>query len=282
MRVPRNPTPTPTPPTTDVIPPATPVSEPAHNFQRPSDWAVPNAPPIEEIEVREPVMPDKPSPAMPKVTETEAQTEVISTSAVKAAMPTDSTVAMPMSTPVAASSTSTDSTMAVNNVAAPAMPPMNAQAGVVQPQFQKPSRPPTMLETFMPEPSKAPPLEWVALGISVVLIISGFLPWFADASSSIMGINMTEGTGSGWIVMGAGLLSIAMGFLGLSRDSISLAAGQALVGVIALVICAVDLGGVSGGFQNAFGIYLAIAAAIALIGVSCYNAYDAFKKGAKY
>lgn len=138
-----------------------------------------------------------------------------------------------------------------------------------------------VLAAFRPEPSKAPPLEWAGLVVSILLIICGFLPWVSYAdSSSLTGIDAT--IGDGWIVAGAGLGAAIMGFVGLSRDSIALAAGQALVGLIALLFAIFNVTGLANGEGAAFGLILTIIVAVIVIVLGLYNAYDALRKGAKY
>jgi hypothetical protein len=137
------------------------------------------------------------------------------------------------------------------------------------------------LAAFRPEPAKAPPLEWVGLAVSVLLIICGFLPWVnISGGDSLSGIDSR--VGDGWIVAGAGLVAAIMGFIGLSRDSISLAAGQALVGLIALGFAIVNITGLSSDEGTAFGLILTIVVAVIVIILGLYNAFDAFRKGAKY
>ncbi len=130
-----------------------------------------------------------------------------------------------------------------------------------------------------PEPAKAPPLEWVGLVVSLVLFVCGFLPWInVSSGGSLSGLDI----GDGWIVMGAGLMAAILGFIGLSRDSIALAAGQALVGLIALGFAIVNLTGLTSGESAAFGLILTIVVALIVIGLGVYNAIDARRKGAKY
>ena len=142
----------------------------------------------------------------------------------------------------------------------------------------------SIFQAFMPEPSKAPPLEWVALAVGVILAISAFLPWVTGPDNySELGINGANGDGgTGWLVFGAALASIVMGFIGLSRDSISLAAGQALIGVFTLVIILVQDLSPGDGYSLSFGIIIALVASAILIILSVYNAIDALRKGAKY
>ncbi len=132
---------------------------------------------------------------------------------------------------------------------------------------------------FKPEPAKAPPLEWVGLVVSLVLLVCGFLPWInVSSGGSVSGLDI----GDGWIVMGAGLMAAILGFIGLSRDSIALAAGQALLGLIALGFAIVNLTGLTSGESAAFGLILTIVVALIVIGLGVYNAIDARRKGAKY
>ncbi len=141
----------------------------------------------------------------------------------------------------------------------------------------------SLMQAFAPDPSKAPPLEWIALVVGVVLAISGVLPWLTDsASKSYLGLDFDNVDGFGLIVLGAGLSSIVMGFVGLSRDSISLAVGQAVVGLLALVFAVIKLSAPGDGFTPAWGIYVVIVAAVALLILSLYNAFDARRKGATY
>jgi predicted transporter len=112
-----------------------------------------------------------------------------------------------------------------------------------------------------------------------VLVICGFLPWINAADgTSFSGISV----GDGWIVIGAGLLSAILGFIGLSRDSISLAAGQALLGLIALGFAIVNMTGLASGESAAFGLILTLVVALIVVGLGVYNAIDARRKGAKY
>ncbi|MBN9387281.1 MAG: hypothetical protein J0I20_04450 [Chloroflexi bacterium] len=139
----------------------------------------------------------------------------------------------------------------------------------------------SILAAFRPEPSKAPPLEWAGLVDCIVLIVCGFLPWISLAdSSTLSGIN--ESVGDGWIVAGTGLVAAVMGFVGLSRDSIALAAGQALVGLIALLFAIFNITGLASGEGAAFGLILTIICAVIIIILGLYNAFDALRKGAKY
>ncbi len=157
----------------------------------------------------------------------------------------------------------------------PAMPPPPGGAAAM-PQAAKPS----LIQALMPEPSKAPPLEWAALAVGVVLAISGFLPWATGPNNySEMGI---EGSGNGWLVFGAALASVVMGFVGLSRDSISLAVGQALIGLFTLIIVLVQDVAPGDGYGLGFGVIIALIASAILILLSAYNAIDALRKGAKY
>ena len=119
------------------------------------------------------------------------------------------------------------------------------------------------------------------MAVSVLLIICGFLPWVnISGGDSLSGIDSR--VGDGWIVAGAGLVAAIMGFIGLSRDSISLAAGQALVGLIALGFAIVNITGLSSDEGTAFGLILTIVVAVIVIILGLYNAFDAFRKGAKY
>lgn len=171
------------------------------------------------------------------------------------------------------------------------------QPGQVRPDYQwQPAQPPggasgaaataqpkqnlnALLAAFKPEPAKAPPLEWVGLAVSVVLFICGFLPWInLGAGGSLSGLDI----GDGWIVMGAGLVAAILGFIGLSRDSIALAAGQALVGLIALGFVMINLINPGEGDSAAFGLILTLIVALIVIGLGVYNAIDAQRKGAKY
>ncbi len=137
------------------------------------------------------------------------------------------------------------------------------------------------LAAFQPEPAKAPPLEWAGLAVSVLLLICGFLPWInISGGDSPSGIDSR--VGDGWIVAGAGLVAAIMGFIGLSRDSIALAAGQALVGLIALGFAIVNITGLSSDESPAFGLILTIVVAVIVIILGLYNAFDAYRKGAKY
>jgi hypothetical protein len=137
----------------------------------------------------------------------------------------------------------------------------------------------SLLAAFKPEPAKAPPLEWVGLGVSVVLLICGFLPWInLGTGGSLSGLEI----GDGWLVIGAGLVAAVLGFVGLSRDSISLAAGQALVGLIALGFALVNLLNPGPGDSAAFGVILTLIISLIVIGLGVYNAFDARRKGAKY
>ena len=137
------------------------------------------------------------------------------------------------------------------------------------------------LAAIRPEPAKAPPLEWVGLVACVVLIICGFLPWInLSSGESLSGIDGS--VGDGWIVAGAGLVAAIMGFLGLSRDSIALAAGQALIGLIVLGFAIFNVTRLANGEGAAFGLILTIVIAVIVIILGLYNAFDAFRKGAKY
>lgn len=149
------------------------------------------------------------------------------------------------------------------------------QAGVKKASF---------LQAFAPEPSKAPPLEWVALAVGVVLAISAFLPWVTGPDNyTELGISGANGSGgTGWLVFGAALASIVMGFIGLSRDSISLAAGQALIGLFTLIIVLTQDLSPGDGYGLSFGIIISLIASAVLILLSVYNAIDALRKGAKY
>ncbi len=131
---------------------------------------------------------------------------------------------------------------------------------------------------FAPDPAKAPPLEWVALAIGVVLAISAFLPWATNPDQLGIGTD----SGNGWLIFGAALLSIAMGFVGLSRDSISLAVGQALIGIITIVLVLAQDTSPGDGRGVSFGVFVALIAAVILTILSIYNAFDAFRKGAKF
>ena len=136
-----------------------------------------------------------------------------------------------------------------------------------------------MLTALRPEPAKAPPLEWVGLAVSLVLAVCAFLPWINAADgTSFSGISVNDG----WIVFGAGLLSAILGFIGLSRDSIALAAGQALLGLIALGFAIINMTGLAEGESAAFGLILTLVVALIVIGLGIYNAIDAARKGAKY
>ena len=160
----------------------------------------------------------------------------------------------------------------------PAQPPAQAGGGTAA-TAQTGQSLGAILAALRPEPAKAPPLEWVGLAVSLVLFICGFLPWINAADgSTLSGLNV----GDGWIVMGAGLVAAILGFIGLSRDSISLAAGQALVGLIALGFAIVNLTGLGSGESAAFGLILTIVVALIVIGLGIYNAIDARRKGAKY
>lgn len=156
--------------------------------------------------------------------------------------------------------------------AAPVPPPAGSGAGAT---LTAPK--PSLLAAFKPEPSKAPPIEWVALGVGLLLAISGVLPWITAEGVSFSGLDITDG----WIVLGSGIASMVMGFVGLSRDSISLALGQALTGLVCLVAALLNMSP-GEGLQAGFGLYAALVISIVLIGLSIYNAYDAFRKGAKY
>ena len=138
----------------------------------------------------------------------------------------------------------------------------------------------SFFEAIKPEPSKAPPLEWVALVVSIILAISGLLPWISDGTNTVNGLDSNL-AGNGWIMLGAGLGAAILGFFGLSRDSISLAVGQAILGIIALIFAIIDLSP-GAGFSASFGVILAIVTAVIVIILSAYNAYDAVRKGAKY
>jgi hypothetical protein len=186
----------------------------------------------------------------------------------------------------------------------PPLPPNQAQPGQpvpppgqVRPDFQwQPAQPPgdgketattgrpqqnltSLLAAFKPEPAKAPPLEWIGLAVSLVLLICGFLPWINLGTGGTLG---GLEVGDGWIVMGAGLVAAILGFVGLSRDSIALAAGQALVGLIALGFAIINLVNPGDGDSPAFGLYLTLIVALIVIGLGIYNAIDAQRKGAKY
>lgn len=171
----------------------------------------------------------------------------------------------------------------------PSVPPpgTTAPAGVGAPGVTATGKPPAgqgfnaLVAAFRPEPAKAPPLEWVGLVVSLILIICGFLPWInTSGGGSLSGIDGS--VGDGWIVAGAGLVSAIMGFVGLSRDSIALAAGQALVGLIALGFAIVNITGLASDEGAAFGLILTIVIAVIVIVLGLYNAFDAFRKGAKY
>jgi hypothetical protein len=171
------------------------------------------------------------------------------------------------------------------------------QAGQVRPDYQwQPAQQPgggsgaatptqtqqsltSLLAAFKPEPAKAPPLEWVGLAVSLILFICGFLPWInLGTGGTLSGLDI----GDGWIVMGAGLVAAILGFVGLSRDSIALAAGQALVGLIALGFVIINLVNPGTGDSPAFGLFLTLIVALIVIGLGVYNAIDAQRKGAKY
>jgi hypothetical protein len=185
----------------------------------------------------------------------------------------------------------------------PAVPPNKGQPGPVpqpgqvRPDYQwQPAQPPgggattpaqtqppqsltSLLAAFKPEPSKAPPLEWVGLAVSLILFICGFLPWInLGTGGTLSGLDI----GDGWIVMGAGLVAAILGFVGLSRDSIALAAGQALVGLIGLGFVIINLVNPGDGDSPAFGLFLTLIVALIVIGLGVYNAVDAQRKGAKY
>jgi hypothetical protein len=115
----------------------------------------------------------------------------------------------------------------------------------------------------------------------IILVVCGFLPWVSLADGSTLS-GIAESVGDGWIVAGAGLVAAVMGFIGLSRDSISLAAGQALVGLIALLFAIFNISGLASGEGAAFGLILTIIVAVIIIILGLYNAYDALRKGAKY
>jgi hypothetical protein len=134
---------------------------------------------------------------------------------------------------------------------------------------------------FRPEPSKAPPLEWAGLVACIILIVCGFLPWISLADGSTLS-GIDESVGDGWIVAGTGLVAAIMGFVGLSRDSIALAAGQALVGLIALLFAIFNITGLASGEGAAIGLILTIIFAVIIIILGLYNAFDALRKGAKY
>lgn len=160
-------------------------------------------------------------------------------------------------------------------------PPMPPGGAVAMSQSPAGVRKASIFQAFMPEPSKAPPLEWVALAVGVILAISAFLPWGTDPDNvTYLGINGANS--NGWLVFGAALASIVMGFIGLSRDSISLAAGQALIGLFTLVIILVQDISPGDGYSLSFGIIIALVASAILIILSVYNAIDALRKGAKY
>ncbi len=161
----------------------------------------------------------------------------------------------------------------------PGMAPGTSATGV----YDRPAAKTTsFMQAFMPEPSKAPPLEWAALAVGVVLALSGVLPWLTGPNNlSVSGLDGTNGSGDGLVVLGAGLASVVMGFIGLSRDSISLAAGQAIIGIITLIFALLNLNPGEGRSPGP-GVYVALIASIVLIGLSLYNAYDARRKGAKY
>jgi hypothetical protein len=153
-------------------------------------------------------------------------------------------------------------------------PPVPPGGAVAMPQAPKPS----LLKAFMPDPAKAPPLEWVALIVGIVLAVSAFLPWATNPDE----LGTQVGSGNGWLIFGAALASVVMGFIGLSRDSISLAVGQALIGLLSIILVLVQ--DISPGDDRSlsFGIYVALISAAILILLSAYNAVDALRKGAKY
>lgn len=135
----------------------------------------------------------------------------------------------------------------------------------------------SFFEAFKPEPAKAPPVEWVAFGVGLVLALCSLLPWITGETTSLSGLDI----GDGWIVLGAGLVSMILGFVGLSRDSISLAVGQLLTALFCLIVAVINMNPAQDE-KAGLGIYATIVVAIILIGLSAYNAYDALRKGAKY
>ncbi len=139
----------------------------------------------------------------------------------------------------------------------------------------------SFLKAITPEPTKAPPLEWVALVVGLVLAISAFLPWVTIDNGSFNGLDTTYTSGNGWMILAAGLGSVVLGFFGLSRDSISLAVGQALLAILTLIFAVIDLNPGSGASAG-FGVILALIASVLLIALSAYNAFDAQRKGATY
>ena len=168
----------------------------------------------------------------------------------------------------------------------PGQPPQST-AGIYQtpapaggPAATMPPRP-SFFDAIRPEPTKAPPLEWVALVVSLILAISAVLPWVTVGDSTYNGFDTGQASGNGFLILAAGLGAAVLGFFGLSRDSISLAVGQALLGLITLIFTIGDLSP-GAGASPAFGVYVALVASVVLIILSAYNAYDAFRKGAKY
>jgi hypothetical protein len=161
----------------------------------------------------------------------------------------------------------------------PAQPPTGGSGAATPTQAQPQQSLAALLAAFRPEPAKAPPLEWVGLAVSLILFICGFLPWInLGTGGTLSGLDI----GDGWIVMGAGLVAAILGFVGLSRDSIALAAGQALVGLIALGFVIINLVNPGTGDSPAFGLFLTLIVALIVIGLGVYNAIDAQRKGAKY
>jgi hypothetical protein len=156
-------------------------------------------------------------------------------------------------------------------------PPMNPGAAPAPaPVAEAPK--PSFFEAFKPEPSKAPPLEWVALVVGVVLALSSLFPWRVGEGVSQSGLDF----GDGWVVLGAGLISLVMGFVGLSRDSIALAAGQAVIGIICVVYSLLNISAGDTTLDAGWGVIVALISAIILTVLSLYNAFDAYRKGAKF
>ena len=70
--------------------------------------------------------------------------------------------------------------------------------------------------------------------VGLVLAVSAVLPWVTVDGNTYTGFDTNQTNGNSYLILAAGLGSAVLGFFGLSRDSISLAVGQALLGLVRL------------------------------------------------